>query len=112
VDGIIVSNHGGRQVDGAIAALDALQPVLEIVKGRVPVLFDSGIRCGADAIKALALGAKAVLLGRLYIWGLAVAGEEGVRDVVLNFLADLDINLGLCGFISLRDLNPSVLVRS
>ncbi|HWY27380.1 MAG TPA: alpha-hydroxy-acid oxidizing protein [Candidatus Angelobacter sp.] len=112
VDGIIVSNHGGRQVDGAIAALDALQPVLEIVKGRVPVLFDSGIRCGADAIKALALGAKAVLLGRLYIWGLAVAGEEGVRDVVLNFLADLDINLGLCGFTSLRDLNPSVLVRS
>jgi len=112
VEGIIVSNHGGRQVDGAIAALDALQPVLEIVKGRVPVLFDSGIRCGADAIKALALGAKAVLLGRLYIWGLAVAGEEGVRDVVLNFLADLDINLGLCGFTSLRDLNPSVLVRS
>jgi isopentenyl diphosphate isomerase/L-lactate dehydrogenase-like FMN-dependent dehydrogenase len=112
VDGIIVSNHGGRQVDGAIAALDALQPVLEIVKGRVPVLFDSGIRCGADAIKALALGAKAVLLGRLYIWGLAVAGEEGVRDVVLNFLADLDINLGLCGFTSLRDLNPSILVRS
>jgi lactate 2-monooxygenase len=111
-DGIIVSNHGGRQVDGAIAALDALQPVLEIVKGRVPVLFDSGIRCGADAIKALALGAKAVLLGRLYIWGLAVAGEEGVRDVVLNFLADLDINLGLCGFTSLRELNPSVLVRS
>jgi len=112
VDGIIVSNHGGRQVDGAIAALDALQPVLEVVKGRFPVLFDSGIRCGADAIKALALGAKAVLLGRLYIWGLAVAGEAGVRDVVLNFLADLDINLGLCGFTSLRDLNPSVLVRS
>jgi lactate 2-monooxygenase len=112
VDGIIVSNHGGRQVDGAIAALDALPPVLEVVKGRFPVLFDSGIRCGADAIKALALGARAVLLGRLYIWGLAVAGEAGVRDVVLNFLADLDINLGLCGFTSLRDLNPSVLVRS
>jgi len=112
VDGIIVSNHGGRQVDGAIAAIDALPPVLEVVKGRVPVLFDSGIRCGADAIKALALGAKAVLLGRLYIWGLAVAGEAGVRDVVLNFLADLDINFGLCGFTSLRDLNPSVLVRS
>jgi isopentenyl diphosphate isomerase/L-lactate dehydrogenase-like FMN-dependent dehydrogenase len=112
VDGIIVSNHGGRQVDGAIAALDALTPVLEVVKGRVPVLFDSGIRCGADALKALALGAKAVLLGRLYIWGLAVAGEAGVRDVVLNFLADLDITFGLCGFNSLRELNPSVLVRS
>ena len=112
VDGIIVSNHGGRQVDGAIAALDALAPVLEVVKGRVPVLFDSGIRCGADALKALALGAKAVLLGRLYIWGLAVAGEAGVRDVVLNFLSDLDITFGLCGFNSLRELNPSVLVRS
>jgi lactate 2-monooxygenase len=112
VDGIIVSNHGGRQVDGAIAALDALTPVLEVVKERVPVLFDSGIRCGADALKALALGARAVLLGRLYIWGLAVAGEAGVRDVVLNFLADLDITFGLCGFNSLRELNPSVLVRS
>jgi lactate 2-monooxygenase len=112
VDGVIVSNHGGRQVDGAIAALDALPPVLEVVKGRVPVLFDSGIRRGTDALKAIALGAKGVLLGRLYIWGLAVAGEQGVRDAVTNFLADLDLTLGLCGFTSLRDLNPSVLVHS
>jgi lactate 2-monooxygenase len=112
VDGMIVSNHGGRQVDGAIGALEALPPVLEVVKGRVPVLFDSGIRRGADALKAIALGARVVLLGRLYIWGLAVAGEQGVRDAVTNFLADLDLTLGLCGFTSLRDLNPSVLVRS
>jgi lactate 2-monooxygenase len=111
VDGVIVSNHGGRQVDGAIAALDALPGIVELVKGRVPILFDSGIRRGADAVKALALGAKAVLIGRLYIWGLAVAGEQGVRDVVLNFLADLDITLGLCGCTSLRELNPSVLAR-
>lgn len=112
VDGIIVSNHGGRQVDGAIGALEALPPILEVVKGQVPVLFDSGIRRGADALKAIALGARAVLLGRLYVWGLAVAGEQGVRDAVTNFLADLDLTLGLCGFTSLRDLNPSVLVRS
>jgi lactate 2-monooxygenase len=111
VDGIIVSNHGGRQVDGALAALDALPPVVEVVRNRIPVLFDSGIRSGADALKALALGAKAVLLGRPYIYGLAIAGEAGVRDVVLNFLADLDITFGLCGFTSLADLNPSVLVR-
>ncbi|MFY9527724.1 MAG: lactate 2-monooxygenase [Candidatus Acidiferrales bacterium] len=112
VDGIIVSNHGGRQVDGAIASLDALPGVLEAVKGRVPVLLDSGIRRGADAVKALALGAKAVLLGRLYIWGLAVAGEQGVRDVVLNFLADLDVTMGLCGCCSIGELGPSVLVRT
>lgn len=108
-DGIIVSNHGGRQVDGAIAALDALPAVVESVQQKIPVLFDSGIRYGADAIKALALGAKAVLLGRLYIWGLAIAGEQGVRDVVQNFLADLDLTMGLAGFRSVNDLNPSTL---
>lgn len=109
---IIVSNHGGRQLDGAIAALDALPAVVEAIQSSIPVLFDSGIRHGADAIKALALGARAVLLGRLYIWGLAIAGEEGVRDVVKNFLADFDITMGLSGFRSLKDLNPSVLSRS
>ncbi|MFZ0819699.1 MAG: lactate 2-monooxygenase [Candidatus Acidiferrales bacterium] len=111
VDGIIVSNHGGRQVDGAIAALDALPQVVEVVQGRAPVLFDSGIRRGADAVKALALGARAVLLGRLYIYGLAAAGEQGVRDVVQNFIADLDITLGLCGCASVRDLYPAMLAR-
>lgn len=108
-DAIIVSNHGGRQVDGAIAALDALPGVVEAIQQKIPVLFDSGIRYGADAIKALALGARAVLLGRLYIWGLAIAGEQGVRDVLQNFLADLDLTMGLAGFRSLPELNPSVL---
>jgi isopentenyl diphosphate isomerase/L-lactate dehydrogenase-like FMN-dependent dehydrogenase len=111
VDGIIVSNHGGRQVDGAIAALDALPKVVEVVKDRAPVLFDSGIRRGADAVKAIALGARAVLLGRLYIYGLASAGERGVRDVVQNFVADLDITLGLCGCTSVRELHPAMLAR-
>jgi lactate 2-monooxygenase len=109
VDGIIVSNHGGRQVDGAIASLDALPAVVEAIQGKIPVLFDSGIRHGSDALKAIALGAKAVLLGRLYIWGLAVAGEQGVRDVVQNFLADFDLTLGLSGYKSCRELDRSAL---
>ena len=91
MNGIVVSNHGGRQVDGAIASLDALPTVVEAIAGRVPVLFDSGIRRGSDVFKALALGAQAVLLGRPYMWGLALAGESGVRDVLLNLLADLDL---------------------
>lgn len=110
-DAIIVSNHGGRQVDGAIAALDALPPVVKAVAGKVPVLFDSGIRYGSDAIKALALGARAVLLGRLYIWGLAVAGEQGVRDVLQNFLADLDLTMGLAGLRSVAELDAATLKR-
>jgi lactate 2-monooxygenase len=109
IDGLIVSNHGGRQVDGAIAALDALPAVARAVKGRIPVLFDGGIRRGADALKALALGAKAVLLGRPYLWGLAVAGEQGVRDVALNFMADLDLTLALSGYTSPAQLNQSAL---
>jgi lactate 2-monooxygenase len=110
VEGLIVSNHGGRQVDGAIAALDALPGVVDAVDGRAPVLFDSGIRTGADAVKALALGAGAVLLGRPYIWGLALGGEEGVRDVLRGFLADLDLTLALCGVARAEDVDRSLLV--
>jgi lactate 2-monooxygenase len=112
VDAIIVSNHGGRQVDGGVGALDALPDVLREVHGRVPVLFDSGIRRGADVLKALALGARAVLLGRLYVWGLAVAGEEGVRDVLLNLVADLDLTMALSGYTSCRELDASALCRT
>lgn len=108
-DGLIVSNHGGRQVDGAIGAIEALPDVVAAVDGAVPVLFDSGIRRGADAIKAIALGADAVLLGRPYAYGLGIDGEAGVRAVLKNFLADLDVTLGLCGQTSIRDLDRSVL---
>lgn len=108
-DGIVVSNHGGRQVDGAIAALDALSGVVEVVDGRVPVLFDSGIRTGSDAFKALALGARAVLLGRPYLWGLAVAGERGVRHVVRSFLADLDLTFALSGCCGPAECTPAAL---
>lgn len=110
--GIVVSNHGGRQVDGAVAALDALPGVVAAVDGRAPVLFDSGIRRGPDAVKALALGAAAVLLGRPYLWGLAAGGEAGVRDVLLNFLADLDLTLALCGYASCDELDAAALVAA
>jgi len=86
--------------------------VVRAVNGRVPVLFDSGIRRGADAVKALALGARAVLLGRLYIWGLAVGGEQGVRETLLNFLADLDLTLALSGYSGCAELNEAALARA
>jgi len=111
VDGIIVSNHGGRQVDGAVATLEALPAVLEAVGGKFPVLLDSGIRRGADALKALALGARAVLLGRPYVWGLAVAGEDGVRDVIENFVAEFDLTMALSGYTRVSELSPDALVR-
>jgi isopentenyl diphosphate isomerase/L-lactate dehydrogenase-like FMN-dependent dehydrogenase len=109
--GVIVSNHGGRQVDGAVAALDALPGVVRAVGDRTTVLFDSGIRRGADVIKALALGAKSVLLGRPYAFGLAVNGEEGVRDVLANLIADIDLTLGLCGCASVAGLGRANLVE-
>jgi lactate 2-monooxygenase len=112
VDGIIVSNHGGRQVDGAVAALDALVEVREALGGDAPVLMDSGIRRGADVLKALALGADAVLLGRPYAYGLAVGGQEGVEAVIRHLLADTDLTLALVGGTSSRDLDPSWIAAS
>jgi isopentenyl diphosphate isomerase/L-lactate dehydrogenase-like FMN-dependent dehydrogenase len=108
--GVIVSNHGGRQVDGAIGALDALPRVVDAVGGRTTVLFDSGIRRGSDVLKAMALGARSVLVGRPYAYGLAVAGEHGVRDVLLNLLADLDLALALTGCASFSELDRDRLV--
>jgi lactate 2-monooxygenase len=108
-DGIIVSNHGGRQLDGAVATLDALPPIIEVVGNRIPVLLDSGIRSGSDVLKALVLGATAVLLGRPYVYGLAIAGEAGVREVLLNLLSDFDLALGLSGATSVRDLGGTTL---
>ncbi len=112
VDGLVVSNHGGRQVDGAIGALDALPGVVDAVGDDVPVLFDSGVRRGADAFRAIALGADAVLLGRPYVYGLAIAGREGVRDVLQNFLADLDLTLALSGHVSFEDVSRATLRES
>jgi len=111
-DGIIVSNHGGRQVDGAIGALDALPGIVDAADGRIPVLFDSGIRTGADILKALCLGARAVLIGRPYVYGLALGGEDGVRDVIRNLTADFDLTMGLSGRRSIAELDRAMLVAS
>jgi lactate 2-monooxygenase len=109
MDGIVVSNHGGRQVDGAIGSLDALGPIVDAVPDEFPILFDSGIRTGADAFKAIALGARAVLIGRPYAWGLAVGGQDGVRHVVRGLLAELDLTLALSGHTSFDQVGPDVL---
>ena len=105
IDGIVVSNHGGRQVDGAVASLDALGDVREAVD--VPVLVDGGIRGGADVIKGLALGADAVLLGRPYAYGLAVGGEDGVRAVLEQFAAETDLTLALLGAHRVAELDST-----
>jgi lactate 2-monooxygenase len=111
VQALVCSNHGGRQVDGATGSLDALPGVVDAA-GELPVLFDSGIRTGADAVKALALGARAVLLARPWVYGLGLAGQAGVEHVLRCFLADLDLQLGLSGHGSLNDLSPASLVRT
>lgn len=104
IDGLVVSNHGGRQVDGAIAALDALPGVVAAVDGRIPVLLDSGVRGGADVFKALALGARAVCIGRPYAYGLAVAGQRGVEAVLRNLLADFELTMALAGCRSVPEI--------
>jgi lactate 2-monooxygenase len=108
VDGIVVSNHGGRQVDGAVASLDALVEVRDEVGSETAVLMDSGIRRGADVLKAMALGADAVLLGRLYVYGLAVGGAAGVEAVIRQLAAELDLTLALAGGRSVRELDRSM----
>jgi isopentenyl diphosphate isomerase/L-lactate dehydrogenase-like FMN-dependent dehydrogenase len=111
MDGVIVSNHGGRQVDGAIGTLDALPAVAEVVPDEFPVLLDSGIRSASDAFKAMALGASAVLLGRPYVWALAVGGEDGVAQLLRGFLAELDLTLALSGHTSFPKVGPDALRR-
>jgi lactate 2-monooxygenase len=112
IDGIIVSNHGGRQVDGAIGSLDALPAIAAAAGEDLAILFDSGIRSGADAIKALALGADAVCLARPYIWGLALEGQQGVETVLRMILAELDLTMALCGYTEPAQLSPDVLVEA
>ena len=108
-EGIVVSNHGGRQVDGATGSAAQLAACVDAVDGRCKVLFDSGIRGGADVAKALALGADAVLLGRPYIWGLAIDGADGVTAVIDNVLGELDLTLGLIGCSDVTELGREYL---
>jgi isopentenyl diphosphate isomerase/L-lactate dehydrogenase-like FMN-dependent dehydrogenase len=109
VDALVVSNHGGRQVDGAIGALDGLVAVAEAVGGELPLLFDSGVRTGADVFKALALGAAAVCVGRPFVWGLALDGQAGVEHVLRCLLAELDLTLALSGYTSVSQVDATAL---
>ncbi len=111
VDGIIVSNHGGRQVDGSISSIEALPEIIKEVDGKIPVLLDSGIRSGADMFKAIALGAKAVCIGRPFCYGLAINGEEGVAEVIKNFYSDFELTMGLTGCKSIEEIQEAKLVR-
>lgn len=112
VDGVIVSNHGGRQVDGAVSTLEVLPDVAAAVNDQVPVLFDGGIRRGSDVFKAIALGARAVLVGRPVLWALAVGGREGVRELLMNLSADIDLTFALAGNRTLGDVKPCSLRKS
>ena len=112
IDGIVVSNHGGRQVDGAIASLDALGPIVQAVGDKMSVLFDSGIRTGRDAFKALALGADGVLIGRPYLYGLALDGQAGTRTVMRSFVDELAAEVRKAGRRSHRSLSRSSLTRA
>jgi L-lactate dehydrogenase (cytochrome)/(S)-mandelate dehydrogenase len=111
VDALIVSNHGGRQLDGAAAGLDALPAILDAVGGRIPVLVDGGIRRGTDVVKALALGAKACLIGRPHLWGVAVAGEAGVARVLEIYRTEIDRAMGLCGVTRIDQIDQTLLLK-
>ena len=111
MDGIIVSNHGGRQVDGALSTMEALPKIISAVDHKIPVLVDSGIRTGADIFKALALGAKAVFLGRPYIYALAIAGKKGVQELIQNYRADFELTMGLSGCRSIAEISQDQLDR-
>ena len=109
MNGIIVSNHGGRQVDGAISSFEALPEVVRAVDKKIPVLLDSGVRGGADAFKAIALGAQAVCIGRPYVYGLAVAGQQGVYEVMRNLMAEFELTMGLAGCKNIQEIDQKTL---
>lgn len=111
IDGIIVSNHGGRQLDGVIASIDALPGIVKAIDGRIPVLFDSGIRRGSDAVKALALGASAVCIGRPFVWGLAAGGQIGVERVLENFLQETKVSISLAGVRNMKELQRMTVTK-
>ncbi|PMD48123.1 FMN-dependent alpha-hydroxy acid dehydrogenase [Hyaloscypha variabilis F] len=105
VDGIVVSNHAGRQVDGAIASLDALEEIVDAVGNKIYIMYDTGIRGASDVFKALAVGAKFVFIGRLWVWALSIGGEAGVRHVVKGLLAEFDILLNVAGYRNVEEIN-------
>lgn len=111
IDGLIVSNHGGRQLDGVISSLDALIPIAKVVENRVPIIFDSGVYRGIDVLKALALGATAVAIGRPFVYGLAYSGEDGVKRVMKNLYDEFEISMRLSGISRVKDLHSLRVVK-
>lgn len=109
VDGIIVSNHGGRQIDGTLPATEALVHIIEAVKGSIDVWMDSGIRTGSDILKCLAIGATGVMIGRPYAMALACHGQQGIIDCLTNLLSELELNMALSGFATLHDIKPDLI---
>ncbi|RFS13339.1 lactate 2-monooxygenase [Emticicia sp. C21] len=112
MDGIFISNHGGRQVDGSISSFEALPAIAKVVKGKLPIIIDSGIRSGADVFKALAMGATAVSIGRPYVYGLAIGGERGVYEVLRNFISDFELTMGLSGCKNIVEITPDCVTYS
>jgi lactate 2-monooxygenase len=111
IDGIIVSNHGGRQLDGVIGSLDALPAIAKVVNGQIPIILDSGVYRGMDALKALALGADAVAIGRPFVYGLALEGQQGVEKVMTNLYDELKVSIALAGATSVKGLRNITLVK-
>jgi lactate 2-monooxygenase len=111
MDGIIISNHGGRQVDGAVSTMQMLPSIAKVIAGKIPLILDSGVRGGADAFKAIALGADAVCIGRPYAYGLAVAGEQGVYEVLKNFITDFELTMGLAGCRSVQEIGSHMVTE-
>jgi lactate 2-monooxygenase len=112
MDGIIVSNHGGRQVDGAISTFEALPSIAEKINNRIPIILDSGIRGGADAFKAIACGARAVCIGRPYVYALALAGQAGVYELLRNYMADFELTMRLSGCRNVAEINHESISHS
>ncbi len=111
IDGIIISNHGGRQVDGSISTIAALPGIAQRIGGKIPILLDGGVRGGADMFKAMALGASAVCIGRPYVYGLSIAGEAGVNEVLRNLLTEFYLTMGLAGVHAISEITPDSLAR-
>ena len=112
MDGIIVSNHGGRQLDGVIGSLDALPAIVEVVGGRVPIIIDRGVYSGLDVLKAIALGADAVAIGRPFVYGLALNGQAGVEQVMQNIYEEFRVSLALAGASSIEEARKLTLIKS
>jgi L-lactate dehydrogenase (cytochrome) len=110
-DGLIVSNHGGRQLDGALSSIRALPPIADAVQGDIKILFDSGIRTGLDIVRAIALGADAVVIGRAWVYGLAAQKKQGVCNVLDILGNELRVAMALSGCSSLKEITPDILVK-